>query len=52
MQSISVFLKITKITDFRRKNADDSRTEEVYHNIYLFFGSFLGKVLLCQVQSF
>ena len=29
MQSISVFLDITKYADFRRKNADVSRTQGV-----------------------
>ena len=44
MQSISVFLDITKVADFRWKNADDSRTQGVCHVIYIFFGSSLGKV--------
>ena len=35
---------ITKIADFRWKSADVSRTQEVYHMIYVFFGSSLGKV--------
>ena len=44
MQSTSVFLDITKFADFQWKNADVSRTYEVYHVIHIFFGSFLGKV--------
>ena len=44
MQSISVFLNITEVADFRWKNADVSRTEGVCHVIYMFFGSSLGKV--------
>ena len=35
---------ITKIADFPWKSADVSRTQEVYHMIYVFFGSSLGKV--------
>ena len=35
---------ITKIADFRWKSADVSRTQEVYHMIYVFFGSSLCKV--------
>ena len=44
MQCISVFLDITKIVDFRRKNAGVSGTEGVYHVIYTFFGSCLAKI--------
>ena len=44
MQSISVFLDIEKFAEFRQKNADVSRTQEVYHVIHIFFGSSLGKV--------
>ena len=44
MQFISVFLDITKDADFRLKNTDVSRTQGVYHVIYIFFGSSLGKV--------
>ena len=36
MQSISVFLDITKFADFRRKNADISRTEGMCHAIDIF----------------
>ena len=43
MQSISVFLDITKIAVFRWKNADLSRTQAVFHVIYKFFRSYLGK---------
>ena len=39
MQSVSVFLHITKVPDFPRKIADVSRTQEVSHVIYIFFGS-------------
>ena len=51
MQSISTFLDITKIADFPWKSADVSRTQELCHMIYMFFGSSLGKVYLCQVSS-
>ena len=44
MQSISVFLDITKFADLRWKNADVSRTQGVCHVIHIFFGSSLGKV--------
>ena len=44
MQSISVSLDITKSADFRRKNADASKTQELCHVIYVFFGSSLAKV--------
>ena len=43
MQSISVFPDKKKVADFRWKNAV-SRTQGVRHVIYIFFGSFLGKV--------
>ena len=36
MQSMSVFLDMTKITDFRWKNADVSRTQGVGQMIYIF----------------
>ena len=51
MQSVSVFLDISKCAGFRWKNADVSRTEGVCHVIYIFFGSSLDKVWLCQVLS-
>ena len=44
MQSIYVFLDVAKFADFRRKNADVSRTQGMCHAIYTFFGSSLGKV--------
>ena len=44
MQSISEFFYITKVPDFQWKNADISRTQEVCHVIYIFFGSSLGKI--------
>ena len=43
MKSISAFIDIAKIVDFRSKNADVRRTEGVYHVIHITFGS-LGKV--------
>ena len=43
-QSIPVFPDIIKIADFRWKNADVSRTQVVFHVIYVLFGSSLGKV--------
>ena len=51
MPSISVFLEIAKFADFRRKNADASRIQEISHMIHIFFGSSSGKVKLCQVSS-
>ena len=49
MNSMSVFLDIAKFADFRRKNADVSRTLGVCYMIHIFFfGSSLGKVQLCQ----
>ena len=44
MQSISVFLDMTRACDFPWKNSHDC------HMIYIFFGSCLGKVWLCQVS--
>ena len=43
MESISVFLDITKFSDFQWKNADVSRTQGVCQVIHIFFGSSLGK---------
>ena len=44
MQSIHVFLDIAKFADFQWKIADVCRTQGACHVIYIFFGSFLGKV--------
>ena len=44
MQSLSVFLNQTEVVDFQGENADVSRAEGVFHMIYIFFGSSLGKV--------
>ena len=44
MQSIPVFVDIAKFANFQWKNADVSRTQGVCHMIYVFFGSYLGKV--------
>ena len=44
MQSVFVFLGIAKFADFRKKNADVSRTQVVFHVIDIFFGTSLGKV--------
>ena len=43
MKSISGFLDIAKFSDFRLKNADVSRTQEVFYVIHIFFGSSIGK---------
>ena len=51
MQSMSVFLDITKFAGFRWKNADVSRTHDLCHVIYILFGASLDKVQLCQVSS-
>ena len=44
MESIYVFLDIAKFSDFRLKNADDSRTQGGRHVIHIVFGYSLGKV--------
>ena len=44
IQSICVFLDVAKFADLRLKNADVSRTQEMYYVIYEFFGYSLGKV--------
>ena len=44
MQTITVFLDVTKITDLQWKNVDVSRTQVLFHMIYMFFGSSLGKI--------
>ena len=41
---LSVFLDIAKFADFRKKNADISRIQEVCHVTDIFFRSSLGKV--------
>ena len=51
MQSIPVCTDILKIADFWWKNADVSRTQGICHVIYVFLGSSLSKVYLCQVSS-
>ena len=40
-----------KISQFSVKNADVSRSQGVFHMIYIFFGSSVGKVYMCQVSS-
>ena len=37
MQSVSVFLDVTKFSDFQRKNADVSRAKGVRPVVYMFF---------------
>ena len=37
MQSITVFLDITKIADLGQKNVDISRSQGLCHVMYLFF---------------
>ena len=44
IQSILVFLDITKVADFWLKNVDASRTQGLCHMIYMFLGSSLGKL--------
>ena len=44
MQSLPVFPDIRETADFRWKNADVSRTQEVYYVIYVSFRSYLGTV--------
>ena len=40
---------MAKFADFRRKNADVSRTQGVCHVIHIFFGSPLGKFRHCRI---
>ena len=44
MQSVFVFLDITKFADFREKNADVRRNQGLCYVIQIIFGSSLGKV--------
>ena len=44
MESLSVFLDVTKLADFRRKNADVGKNQGVCHVIYIIFASSSGKV--------
>ena len=44
MQSTSVFFDITKIADYRWKNAEVSRTQGVCHVIYMLFRCSLGSL--------
>ena len=44
MQSVSVFLDMTRFANFQWKNADVGRTQGVCHVIHIFFGFSLGKV--------
>ena len=44
MQSIHLFLDVTKFADSRLKIADVIGTQEVCHVIHIFFVFFLGKV--------
>ena len=44
MQSVSLFLDVTKFADFQWKNADFSKTKEVCHMNHIFFESSLGNV--------
>ena len=36
MQSITVYPDVTKVANFWRKNADVSRTQMMFHVIYIF----------------
>ena len=42
MQSISLFVDITKVNDLMFKNANVSGTQEVSHVVYMFLKSSLG----------
>ena len=44
MQSIYLFVDLTKSADFRSKNANVSRTQRVCHVIDMFFEFSLGQV--------
>ena len=44
VRCISLSLDLKKVADFQWKNADSTRTQEVCHAIYKFFGSSLSKV--------
>ena len=50
MQSIPVFLDITKVADFRWKNGVVSRTHGVCHMIYIFLGSFFHHRRICMTD--
>ena len=52
MQSISVFLDITRVSNFRRRNVDVSSTQGVCRVIHIFFGSSFDKAQPCQVSSY
>ena len=45
------FLIKQKLLISDKKNADVSRSQNVFHVIYIFLGSSLGKVSLCQVST-
>ena len=51
MQSLSVFLDITKFPHFQLRNADVSRSQVECYVTHIFFGSSFSKVKLCQVSS-
>ena len=46
MQSMSIFLNITKFAGFWWKKTDVSRTQDLCYLIYILFGSSLDKVEL------
>ena len=50
MQSISVFLDIAGFGDFRWADAGVGGDQRACRVIHMFFGSSLGRVLLCQVS--
>ena len=50
MQSVPVFLDITKFADFRRKNADIRKTQGVCYVIDIFF-IFIRSGKFCHVSS-
>ena len=39
-----LFLNTLKVPNFRRKNADVTKTQGVCHVVYMFLGSSLGKI--------
>ena len=49
--SVSVFLDITKVADLRWNNTNGSRTQGVFHVIYIFFGSTLGKACVTDFRK-
>ena len=52
MQFLNVFPDLIKIASYCWKNDDVNKIQRIFHVVYIFFESSLGKVELCQVSSF